>query len=197
MQLTALAVVASAALLLGYIINTILDNRRHAARAREMGCGPIVRTPTVEPSGIVNAVRSAHASRQKRFPVWIEEQLERVNAAHGRPVGTVNLRTPFFRDTVFTIDPQNIQAVLATKFKDFGLGPNRTENFAPLLGNGIVRCCCPPPRPPAEASSSCKSNVSSLRPTESSGSTRGPCCARSSSAARSATSTSRRTTSRR
>ncbi|POR37522.1 Cytochrome P450 52A12 [Tolypocladium paradoxum] len=137
MQLTALVVVASTALLVGYVVNKIIDNRRHAAREREMGCGPIIRAPTVEPIGIVNMLRSASASRQKKLPEWMEEQVQQLCAAHGRPVGTINLRTPFFCDTIFTVDPQNIQAVLALKFKDFGLGPNRTENFAPLLGNGI------------------------------------------------------------
>jgi hypothetical protein len=35
-----------------------------------------------------------------------------------------------------TIDPENIKAVLATNFKDFGLG-QRHQAFGPLLGRGI------------------------------------------------------------
>ena len=35
-----------------------------------------------------------------------------------------------------TIDPENIKTVLATNFKDFGLG-QRHEAFGPLLGHGI------------------------------------------------------------
>jgi len=40
--------------------------------------------------------------------------------------------------TVFTttIEPENIKAVLATNFKDFGLG-RRILSFGPLLGSGI------------------------------------------------------------
>ncbi|KAL1599827.1 hypothetical protein SLS60_007632 [Paraconiothyrium brasiliense] len=38
---------------------------------------------------------------------------------------------------LFTCDPRNIQAILATKFKDFELGQVRTGSFAPLLGHGI------------------------------------------------------------
>jgi hypothetical protein len=53
-------------------------------------------------------------------------------------VGTLRVKAPLFRDTLVTIDPQNIQTILALKFKDFGLGVNRTENFEPLLGHGIV-----------------------------------------------------------
>ena len=38
---------------------------------------------------------------------------------------------------VMTADPENIQAVLATKFNDFDLGPSRKDNFHEMLGNGI------------------------------------------------------------
>ena len=38
---------------------------------------------------------------------------------------------------IVTVDPKNIQAVLATQFNDFALGELRTNNFFPLLGNGI------------------------------------------------------------
>ncbi|USP73415.1 translation initiation factor if-2 [Curvularia clavata] len=38
---------------------------------------------------------------------------------------------------IFTIEPKNIQAILATQFKDFGLGKVRNRNFSPLLGHGI------------------------------------------------------------
>ncbi|KZL80721.1 cytochrome p450 [Colletotrichum incanum] len=38
---------------------------------------------------------------------------------------------------IMTIDPPNIQAMLATQFQDFEIGPIRRDNFAPLLGSGI------------------------------------------------------------
>ncbi|WQF90230.1 Putative cytochrome P450 [Colletotrichum destructivum] len=38
---------------------------------------------------------------------------------------------------IMTIDPLNIQAILATQFHDFEIGPIRRDNFAPLLGGGI------------------------------------------------------------
>ncbi|KAJ4400062.1 hypothetical protein N0V91_008943 [Didymella pomorum] len=38
---------------------------------------------------------------------------------------------------IFTSDPKNIQAMLATQFKDFELGQVRRGSFAPLLGHGI------------------------------------------------------------
>lgn len=36
-----------------------------------------------------------------------------------------------------TADPKNIQAILATQFKDFELGPFRRNLFGPVIGNGI------------------------------------------------------------
>ncbi|KAK6541432.1 Protein kinase alk2 [Orbilia ellipsospora] len=39
--------------------------------------------------------------------------------------------------TIVTREPLNIQAVLATQFKDFGLGPRKHKPFSPLLGDGI------------------------------------------------------------
>lgn len=44
--------------------------------------------------------------------------------------------TAMGRVFVNTIDPENIKAVLATNFNDFGLG-HRLHTFGPLLGKGI------------------------------------------------------------
>ncbi|KAL0939888.1 Cytochrome P450 52A2 [Colletotrichum truncatum] len=43
----------------------------------------------------------------------------------------------FSRRTLHTVEPANIQAILATKFKDFDLGELRIEQFRPLLGTSI------------------------------------------------------------
>lgn len=111
---------------------------QHARRAKSLGCKPPVRTIGIDPTGIVGLVKGASASRKKQFPDFVEERFNELCSKHHRPVGTVLIRAALFRDILFTIDPQNIQTMLALKFKDFGLGINRTENFKPLLGNGIV-----------------------------------------------------------
>ncbi|KAF2018436.1 cytochrome P450 52A12 [Aaosphaeria arxii CBS 175.79] len=38
---------------------------------------------------------------------------------------------------IFTVDPKNVQTILATKFKDFELGEVRRKSFFPLLERGI------------------------------------------------------------
>lgn len=103
-----------------------------------LGCKAPVRTMEYDPTGIAGLIKGAIASRQKRFPDFIEERFNELCKRHDRSVSTVLIRAPLFRDILFTIDPQNIQTILALKFKEFGLGINRTENFKPLLGNGIV-----------------------------------------------------------
>lgn len=59
-----------------------------------------------------------------------------MSAQNGRPTTTGYFRV-FGEGGFFTIEPQNIKAILATQFKDFGLGDRRNGNFAPLLGRGI------------------------------------------------------------
>ncbi|CZT00411.1 related to n-alkane-inducible cytochrome P450 [Rhynchosporium agropyri] len=50
---------------------------------------------------------------------------------------TYRMHNIFFTSVVFTYEPENIQAVLATKFHDYELGPARNDAFHSLLGNGI------------------------------------------------------------
>jgi hypothetical protein len=40
-------------------------------------------------------------------------------------------------NSLWTVDPKNIQTILATKFQDYDLGSLRRKNFFPVLGNGI------------------------------------------------------------
>ncbi|TGO79402.1 hypothetical protein BELL_0034g00360 [Botrytis elliptica] len=51
-------------------------------------------------------------------------------------VGTYRIFNPF-HSLISTSDPQNMQAILATNFADFELGPSRSQNMFELLGNGI------------------------------------------------------------
>ncbi|EKD19071.1 hypothetical protein MBM_02308 [Drepanopeziza brunnea f. sp. 'multigermtubi' MB_m1] len=50
---------------------------------------------------------------------------------------TYRIHGLFFNSMVTTSDPENIQAILATKFPDYDLGPARNDAFYELLGNGI------------------------------------------------------------
>lgn len=52
-------------------------------------------------------------------------------------VTTYRIFNTFNTSLISTIEPENVQAILATKFNDFELGKDRRENFAEVLGNGI------------------------------------------------------------
>ncbi|KAJ5594074.1 n-alkane-inducible cytochrome P450 [Penicillium hispanicum] len=69
------------------------------------------------------------AGKQRRFLKHIRGLFN----AHG---ATFKAKTAG-QTTIFTIEPKNVQAVLAIKFKDFDLGDNRNTSFRPLLGHGI------------------------------------------------------------
>ncbi|KAH7120563.1 n-alkane-inducible cytochrome P450 [Dactylonectria macrodidyma] len=62
------------------------------------------------------------------------ESLELLRSWHGQYGNT--FRTSLGRTVVVTIEPKNVQAVLALKFKDFDLG-YRNKALSPLLGQGI------------------------------------------------------------
>ena len=62
--------------------------------------------------------------------------LEVLGSRHTRTANTIHHKT-FFEDMIYTLEPENIKAMLATSFKDFGLSRRRQKAFIPLLGQGI------------------------------------------------------------
>ncbi|PHH83484.1 hypothetical protein CDD82_443 [Ophiocordyceps australis] len=137
MQIAALAFVLSGAFVFTWLVRQVVDRYRHAAIAKKLGCEPPRWGIYHEPSGLIGLIEAVRAVSDKIFPDFLNERFEDLRRKRGSHMGTVQLKTFPFRTTLFTTDPQNIQAILALKFKDFELGPNRTDNFKPLLGHGI------------------------------------------------------------
>lgn len=120
------------AYLVYYIISSILASRYHARRAVELGCKPAFQRPYKWPLGIDMAKAVMDADKQQIVPSFFLDLYE--NECECRATWEQNfLGTPNFA----TVDPKNIQAMLATQFNDFCLGHTRRNNFFPLLGNGI------------------------------------------------------------
>lgn len=69
------------------------------------------------------------AGRENRF-------LELIRSWH-RDYGTTFRASMAGRNVVFTVEPKNVQTILALKFKDFELGSIRSDSMRPLLGYGI------------------------------------------------------------
>ena len=138
MRLKASVCIVLAAGLAAWLIYSFFEWRRHAANAKALGCRLPVRGMSCEPSGVTNFSRGLAASRKKIFLDFLLERMDMMAEKLKRPAGTTVARSPFFRDVIVTNDPENIQAILARQFQEFGLGANRTDNLKPLLGNGIV-----------------------------------------------------------
>jgi cytochrome P450 len=108
----------------------VLKRRQNLAKAQELACeDPIVQKNRL-PLGIDWIWRSLKAD--KRHGVL------NLTIRRFRGLGTTTFRASVLgTETIFTADEKNIQAILATQFKDFDIGPVRRANFSPLLGNGI------------------------------------------------------------
>ncbi|KAI8939591.1 hypothetical protein NX059_003355 [Plenodomus lindquistii] len=118
------------------IVASIIVSRRHAAVARRLGCQPGHKFRDNDPLGLIGVWRVIKADKEFRIPQFLQGRIDAECAKNGRNISTF---TNGLMGAVahFTIEPRNIQAVLATQFKDFGLGERRNGNFSPLLGHGI------------------------------------------------------------
>ncbi len=114
-----------------YLIASYLASRRHARNAARLGCKEPIRRSHRLPLAVDIARRLIKADKEKRIPDLFLNIYEEL----GRPA---TWKQYFLGDdSILTVDPKNIQAILATQFNDFSLGEGRRRNFSPLLGNGI------------------------------------------------------------
>lgn len=127
---------AAAAVLL-QIVRLVLTSWTHARKARALGCGRLPMFPHKDPLGIDTLKQSLAADKEKKLPQLSERRVQIMSDRENRFVQTFLVRN-LGRDNIFTVDPKNIQAVLATQFKDFELGAVRHNSMHPLLGTGIV-----------------------------------------------------------
>ncbi|KAL5348540.1 hypothetical protein ACLOAV_005956 [Pseudogymnoascus australis] len=115
----------------GYrLLQSVLTKRHNSRRARELKC---LDPPTLSSNrilGIDHLKTALAADKNKEFPVEMARRRDQVGAE-------TFLYSTMGSTQIFTSDEKNIQAILATQFKDFIIGPKRRNNFFPLLGNGI------------------------------------------------------------
>ena len=127
--------IAGFALLLVYIsylaLSRVIQSRRHAQEAARLGCKPLYRAPHKLPLGVDFTYALRKADGNRRVPAFFVDYYE----SHGRPNTWIQKHAG--NDIFITVEPKNIQAMLATQFKDFGLGRTRRPNMFPMLGDGI------------------------------------------------------------
>ncbi|OQD74117.1 hypothetical protein PENDEC_c012G03724 [Penicillium decumbens] len=126
---------AAAAVVL-HIIRLGFASWQHSRKAKSLGCGNLPLFPCKDPLGIDNLKQTLAADKEKLLPQLSERRVQIISDQENRYVTSFILRN-LGRNHIFTIDPKNIQAVLATQFKDFELGKARHASMHPLLGTGI------------------------------------------------------------
>ncbi|KAI9779970.1 MAG: hypothetical protein M1835_004604 [Candelina submexicana] len=121
---------ASVALVLYKIVSSIVLSRHYAAEARRLGCKPAPTLHSKLPFGLSNILRLGAAGKEMDVPGEFVRMREEV--------GLQTHQFTILGSTAYsTSDPKNIQAVLATQFQDFNLGPLRSGATGNLLGSGI------------------------------------------------------------
>jgi cytochrome P450 len=121
---------ASVAYIIFLFVQSFFKARHNAARARELKCELPPLQKNRLPLGIDQVQRSLKADKELLFPDDTIRRFEEMNANTFRYqiMGSHSL---------FTCDEKNIQAMLATQFPDFDIGPVRRGNMFRLFGNGI------------------------------------------------------------
>lgn len=114
-----------------YLANRLYKSRAFATKAHNLGCEePVIREKFSRwPFGIDVIKRTIEADRGKFFPPFLQKNAERYGITWRHSILGTSI--------VFTVDPENVKAILATQFDDFDLGPLRRGPFWPMLGNGI------------------------------------------------------------
>ena len=102
--------------------------------ARRNGCEPPQQNTLVKwPWGVDGLYRMIKAVSEGKdiLDDLVIPRFQKLNATTIQGVGLMGAKI------TDTIDPQNIQALLATNFKDFGTGERRSKQFGALLGYNI------------------------------------------------------------
>ncbi|KAG4419738.1 hypothetical protein IFR04_007145 [Cadophora malorum] len=116
-------------LALVFCVNRIFNYIRITRFKKQHGCKPHVQIPQSERIIGYGLYKIQKKASQDRTILAIGKKRFEDN-------GNTWSATLMGRSFYNTIDPENVKAILATQFQDFGLG-QRQESFGPLLGQGI------------------------------------------------------------
>jgi cytochrome P450 len=128
-----LAVILSGTYLLYALLCRAVTAYQRSVIRRANGCKSIPAFPHKDPVfGLDFFVEGSRLIKTGGFLARTVERFECVN-------GGVNTYSQIVLGTrvIVTREPENIKAILATKFKEFGLTYRRMNAFTPLLGHGI------------------------------------------------------------
>lgn len=116
--------------LVSYVVITKIAAYVEAARfSKANGCRPVNKLPQGE--RVIGWQFSEQTKQEKENKEYLEAGRQRL-LKHGHTYRLTVMGHTF----VTTDEPENVKAILATNFKDFGLG-KRLEAFGPQFGSGI------------------------------------------------------------
>lgn len=124
-----LALFLATAYVLLQLITAAITTYQDRKFARANGCRAPRRWYS-GPYGLIEFRRFMQAANKGQHVEYVASRWEKFGAH------TFAMRS-FSTEIINTIDPRNIQTILATKFKDFSLGPARRNGFHALFGEGI------------------------------------------------------------
>jgi cytochrome P450 len=118
---------ALSTILILFVVRTFYLSAQSHRREKSLGCEPGVYGPS-GPFGLGFFLKVARAAREGKR-IQLHEQLYKIYG------NTFKQKIPS-NEILFTIDTENIKAILTSQFNDFSMG-HRTKPFWPLLGDGI------------------------------------------------------------
>lgn len=120
------------------VIYYLIQQYRLRSKAQSLGCEPVPTWDRWDLLGFKMSFRAIAAMNRYRMSENVYNMFQEVSEKEGKDVLTFQLAMPPGFMHIFTVDPRNMQAVLATQFKDFQLPEGRVSGFKELLGQGIV-----------------------------------------------------------
>ena len=124
------------------ILYYLFASWRMKRKAIALGCKPVPVWRAWDLLGVSVTVRATKAMNRQRLSEEVYNILKEVEEKERRECTTFQVRFPPGVLHFFTFDPRNLQAVLATQFKDFQIPSSRLAGFRQLLGQGIVSDSC-------------------------------------------------------
>ena len=120
------------------VIYFIVANGRQTAKAKSLGCQPAPLFRPWDIFGVQNFKIELNGVKTNRLSYAFLDRKKEMSAKVGRDCKTFRIYYPPGETWYYTFDPRNLQAVLATQFKDFQQPAYRVGAFQALLGLGIV-----------------------------------------------------------
>jgi hypothetical protein len=120
----------------------LVTSWRLKMKATALGCKPVPIWRFWDLFGINTTMALTKAMSRNRMSEEFKLILEEVQNREGRECKTFQVCIPPGILHFLTFDPRNLQAILATQFKDFQIPSSRLAGFRQLLGQGIVSDFC-------------------------------------------------------